>query len=126
MRLILRQRPVVPKYVHNVTSRAPVLHPVPHRPPVPASAVVLMLIAPMVLAIVIPDIKEMHTQDVQKIPVPTSAVPQTRAALTDVLLTPVLHPAALKFVPLVIRNRIPVPVHHLLRLPVQNRQHLGK
>ena len=25
------------------------------------------------------------------------------------LLTPVLHPAALKFVPLAIRNRIPVP-----------------
>lgn len=69
MRLILRQRPVVPKYVHNVTSRAPVLHPAPYRTPVPESAVVLMLIAPMVPAIVIPDIKEMHTQDVQKIPV---------------------------------------------------------
>ena len=65
MRLILRQRPAVPKYVRNVTSQAPVLHPAPHRTPVPASAVVLMLIAPMVLAIVIPDIKETHTKDVQ-------------------------------------------------------------
>lgn len=74
MRLIIRQRPAVPKYVRNVTSRAPVLHPAPHRTPVPASA-----------------------------------VPQTRAALTDVLLTPVPPPAALKFVLLVIRNRSPVP-----------------
>ena len=72
MRLILRQRPAVPKYVRNVTSRAPA----PHR-----------------------------------IPVPASAAPRTRAALTDVLLTPVLHPVVRLFVPLVNRhrNRSPVP-----------------
>lgn len=85
MRLILRQRPAVPKYVRNVTSRAPA----PHR-----------------------------------IPVPASAAPRTRAALTDVLLTPVLHPVVRLFVPLVIRNRSPVPppvrVLLLLRLPVRN------
>lgn len=85
MRLILRQRPAVPKYVRNVTSQAPA----PHR-----------------------------------IPVPASAVPQTRAALTDVLLIPVLHPVVRLFVPLVIRNRSPVPppvrVLLLLRLPVRN------
>ena len=46
-----------------------------------------------------------------RIPVPASAVPQTRAALTDVLLTPVLHPVVRLFVPLVNRhrNRSPVP-----------------
>lgn len=57
-------------------------------------------------------------------PVPASAVPRTRAALTDVLLTPVLHPVVRLFVPLVIRNRSPVPppvrVLLLLRLPVRN------
>lgn len=82
MRLILRQRPAVPKYVRNVTSQAPA----PHR-----------------------------------IPVPASAVPQTRAALTDVLLTPVPPPAALKFVLLVIRNRSPVPLP--ARVLLQNRVH---
>ena len=87
MRLILRQRPAVPKYVRNVTSQAPA----PHR-----------------------------------IPVPVSAVLQTRAVLTDVLLTPVPPPVALKFVPLVIQHRHRSPVHPpapvllLLRLPVWN------
>lgn len=59
-----------------------------------------------------------------RIPVPASAAPRTRAALTDVLLTPVLHPVVRLFVPLVIRNRSPVPppvrVLLLLRLPVRN------
>ena len=82
MRLILRQRPAVPKYVRNVTSQAPA----PHR-----------------------------------IPVPASTVPQTRAALTDVLLIPVLHPVVRLFVPLVIRNRIPVPPP--ARVLLQNRVH---
>lgn len=59
-------------------------------------------------------------------PVPASAAPRTRAALTDVLLTPVLHPVVRLFVPLVNqhRNRSPVPppvrVLLLLRLPVRN------
>ena len=54
-------------------------------------------------------------------PVPASAALQTRAVLTDVLLTPVPPPVALKFVPLVIRHRNrspvlrPVPVLLLLR-----------
>ena len=88
MRLILRQRPAVPKYVRNVTSRAPVLHPAPHRTPVPASA-----------------------------------VPQTRAALTDVLLTPVLHPVVRLFVPLVNRHRNRSPVPPPARVLLQNRVH---
>ena len=62
----------------------------------------------------------------RRIPVPTSAVPQTKAVLTDVPLTPVPPPVVLKFVPLVIRHRNrslvlrPVPVLLLLRLPVRN------
>lgn len=54
-------------------------------------------------------------------PVPASAVPRTRAALTDVLLTPVLHPVVRLFVPLVIRNRSPVPPP--VRVLLQNRVH---
>ena len=84
MRLILRQRPAVPKYVRNVTSQAPA----PHR-----------------------------------IPVPASAVPQTRAALTDVLLIPVLHPVVRLFVPLVNRHRNRSPVPPPARVLLQNRVH---
>ena len=55
-----------------------------------------------------------------RIPVPASAAPRTRAALTDVLLTPVLHPVVRLFVPLVNQHRnrslVPPPARVLLLL----------
>ena len=79
-------------------------------------------IVPAVPAIVIPVMKAMLTAAApRRIPVPESAVPRTRAALTDVLLIPVPPPAALKFVLLVIRNRSPVPPP--ARVLLQNRVH---
>lgn len=56
-------------------------------------------------------------------PVPASAVPRTRAALTDVLLTPVLHPVVRLFVPLVNQHRNRSPVPPPVRVLLQNRVH---
>ena len=81
-------------------------------------------IVPAVPAIVIPVMKAMLTAAApRRIPVPASAAPRTRAALTDVLLTPVLHPVVRLFVPLVNRHRNRSPVPPPARVLLQNRVH---
>lgn len=86
-------------------------------------------IVPAVPAIVIPVMKAMLTAAApRRIPVPASAAPRTRAALTDVLLTPVLHPVVRLFVPLVNRHRnrslVPPPARVLLLSQEEDLVHL--